>query len=196
MASNEVSIATYAPAVTYARVIDVIKMVSEGSTLQQACDALYVSRAQVKAACKREPELAKLMDEAEEIRDDILADMLVDETKLPTDSKMAAVISSNARFLLERRRPAKYGKALEKDTEGEQSKLLAEALRAAVERIPKPVALPEPAPRAIEATFTVVEPKKEAAVVTPPPVSREETPEGVMIGTPDGLEELRRLGLI
>ena len=182
------------PAVTYARALEVIKLVAEGDTVLQACEKFMMQPAQFKGLCRREPSLASLLADAEETRDDILADMLVDQNKLPSDPKMASVISSNIRFLLERRRSTKYGKQNEQagNSETEQNKLLAEALRAAVDRIPLP-AQPAPA-QIVDATFSVVETKIGAPVSPPAPHKvREETPPPE-VG--DGLEELRRLGFL
>lgn len=192
MASNEVSIATYMPAVTFAKALDVIKLVSEGETVLAACETIYIAVQQFRAACKREPALQTMLAEAEETRDDILADMLVDEAKLPSEPKMAAIISANIKFLIERRRPMKYGKVPEAiNPDSDQNRLLAEALRAAIDRIPTP---PQVLPAITDASFTVVERKEEAPVLRPAPVLGEtsQTP----VEAANGLEELRRLGLI
>jgi len=188
MASNEISIATYLPAVTYAKALDVIQLVSQGNTVLQACEIMVISVAQFRAACKREPALQTMLAEAEELCDDILADLLLDPQKWPTDHKFAGVYASNIKFILERRRPAKYGKVAETiNPESDQNRLLAEALRAAIDRIPAPVQVLQ---QITDANFTVVD-KKEASAVTPTP-----SIEGDTSDNDDGLAELRRLGFL
>lgn len=194
MAQNQVSIATYLPAVTFAKALDVIKLVSEGETVVKGCKQLFITVAQFRATCAREPDLQTMLAEAEEMRDDILADMLVDLEELPSDPKMAAIYSKNIQFLLERRRPAKYGRVAENlNPDNEQNRLLAEALRSAVDRIPLP---PQAVQAITDATFTVIEPKKSAPAAKPAPkaAQMEETP--ATHAPVDGLAELKRLGII
>lgn len=182
------------PAVTFAKALDVVKLVSEGKTVLEACDEIFIAVQQFRAACKREPALQTMLAEAEETRDDILADMLVNMQKLPSDPKMASVMSSNIKFLIERRRPMKYGKVPEAvNPDSDQNKLLAEALRAAIDRIPVAAQPVQPVqPTITDATFSVVEPKKEAPALGVPAQFREETPASEEARH----AELRRLGFI
>lgn len=177
------------PAVTFGKALDVIKLVSEGDTTLQACEKCFISPVQFRAAMKKEPQLQQMYDEAQEILDDILADSLIDLAKLPSDPKMASVYSTNARFLLERRRPTKYGKVAENlNPDSEANRLLAQALNAAIDRIPQTAA--KATPRVIDVVATTVE--RTAPVVTPAPeVIEEEPPE-----ERDGLAKLRQLGLL
>lgn len=179
------------PAVTFAKALDVIKLVSEGETVLHACEAAFIQVQQFRASCKREPALQTMLAEAEETRDDILADMLVDVEKLPSDPKMASVISGNIKFLIERRRPTKYGKVPEAvNPDSDQNRLLAEALRAAIDRIPAPV---QALQQITDVSFTVLD-KKEVPTLQPAPVNGGDTSKPPR--TLDGHEELRRLGFL
>lgn len=195
--SKELTLATYFPAVPYAKALDVIGHVAEGDTVTKACAALFITVASFRSACKKEPILQALLEEAMEVHDDLLADLLVNIDSDPngsSDAKMANVRSSNIRFILERRRPAKYGKtAQDANPLDETNRQLAEALNKAMDRMTDLADARRP--KTITDVTFVDAPHKEAAPVKAPQGVWEETQ--VITQSPlEGLERLRLLGFV
>lgn len=155
----------------------VVHLVANGETVTKACEASFIAVSSFKAMLRKEPHLQAMLDEALQMRNDILVDMLINIDKTYSDPKMAAVISKNVQWMLERNEPEKYGQRLTLDHNNQQSKVLAEALAAAVLRIPKPR---EDVPMITDVTFETVE-------KNPAPLP---APEGVT------LDQLRALGLL
>lgn len=189
--ADKSSLAQYLPAVTFGTALDVVKRIADGETLLQCCEDMGLTTIQFRALCKREPMLQELYDEAQEAHDEILADKLEHIDKVVSDPKMANVFSTNYRFLLERRRPTKYGKIAENtNPDADVNRMLAAALAMAMDRIPTA--------RAASAVTDVVfeDVIKKAAPVLPEPQSIRSGGLDSAGVARDGLAELRRLGLI
>lgn len=153
-----------------AKAVDVVTLVAAGETVREACKRAYISATGFNVLVKKEPRLQEMLQEALRFRNEMLADMLVNIDKEVADPRMAGVVSKNIQWVLERNEPDKYGAKLTLQGGGDAaSKLLAEALNKAIDRIP-----PSPMsalPTITDVTFTEVE-------------------------RPASLEELKRLGLI
>jgi len=133
--AKELTLASYLPTVPMAKAIDVIKLVSEGNTVTKACQMAYINTAGLRAACKKEPMLQEMLNEALSARNEYLNDMLINIDELHSDAKMAAVVSKNIQWVLERNEPEKFaGRTV--DPNNENTRLLAEALNKAMDRVP------------------------------------------------------------
>lgn len=152
-----------------AKAVAVVQLLATGETLRKACKEHHINVAAFRALVAQEPQLKAMYDEAVEIGNDMLADMLVNIDSECADARMAGVLSKNIQWLLERRQADKFGARVTVQTSNEASKLLAEALNKAIDRIPAVPSLPPP-PTVTDVSYVDV--------------------------TPDPLEELRRLGLI
>lgn len=90
-------------------VITVLGRVSQGIVPTEACDELGLSYQTFCTFTARYPQLRAMRDEAEDRCYDVLADRLLTIHEQVTDPKMATVVSSNTKWLLERRRARQYG---------------------------------------------------------------------------------------
>jgi hypothetical protein len=95
-------------------VMRVIDLISKGKTPTAACDDAYVSYTTFCAYTEKYPQLAQMRKEAEDRLYDTMAEALPRIFENNTDyqakdPKEAAVISSNIKWLLERRRQKAYG---------------------------------------------------------------------------------------
>lgn len=165
----------------------IIQDVATGLTVSKACRQRVMTVVAFRALLKKEPDLQAMLDEALKARDDALNDMLIDIDEHQSDSKMAAVVSKNIQWVLERSDPTRFAARLTLQSDNEVSRNLAEALNKAMERIPT---LPQNLPTITDVTFEPV-PDKVAA-----PLGA--APQGVIGRTPQdaALEELKRLGFI
>lgn len=129
------------PANSYPLVLVVIDKLREGHSLSRACRDSNVSISIVKTACRADPDLATLYDEALQEGDDAIADALLnpfnDEVYGETDEKKAAIWSANAKWLLSRRRPEKFGDKVTVTTTSADTAIIS-ALNEAIKRIPVP----------------------------------------------------------
>jgi len=119
-----------------AKAVSVIHQVAAGLTVSEACKKTYISVAQYRSALKKEPMLQAMNDEAIQVRNEILNDMLINIDLHQSEAKMAAVISKNIQWVLERNEPEKFAARNVVDPNNEATKLLAEALNKAIERVP------------------------------------------------------------
>jgi hypothetical protein len=92
-----------------AEVIKVLDLVSKGKVPTQACDEARLSYNTFCTYTARYQQLRDLRVEAEDRCYDVLADRLLHIYEEVGDPKMANVISSNTKWLLERRRAKQYG---------------------------------------------------------------------------------------
>lgn len=190
--AKEVTLASTLPSVPMARAVAVAQLVAAGDTVTEACKKHAITVAGYRAALKREPILQEMNDEALSVRNEIYNDMLVNIDLYHSDSKMAAVVSKNIQWVLERNEPEKFAARNVVDPNNEVSKLLAEALNRAMDRIPS--ASPS---RELITDVTFVDVSKKT-----PPVNLGGTgSESLGGGTPQpvdqaALAQLRALGLI
>ena len=171
-----------------AKAIAVIQAVANGDTVHQACRLHGITVAAYRACLKREPELQAMNDEALSVRNEILNDMLINIDLHQSDSKMAAVVSKNIQWVLERNEPEKFAARNVIDPNNEASRLLAEALNKAIDRIPGSLPI---APTITDVSF-VDAPKKTPPGTPGGEVWEEEQP-SVSQTT---LDQLRELGFI
>lgn len=181
-----------------AKALTVVQLVAAGETVHQACEKAFVTVAAFRAAVKREPLLQPMLEEAMEIRNSIMNDMLVNIDKHVPDAKMASVISKNIQWVLERNDPQKFGARVTLEGGNEASKLLALALTESIKRIPMPV---EIRPTFTDVSFETVDRKAPPTLGllaaqdggdtlkggTPPPAATQK---------PVTLDELKALGLV
>jgi hypothetical protein len=121
------------------RVLEILRTGDKNATLWKACQEVGISRGALLNHVRQHPELQVEFDKAIEDADDTLAEILVDIDQIHSDAKMAAVVSKNIQWLLARRRPAKFGDRITVTNEGGSAdKVIVEALRAAIDRIPLP----------------------------------------------------------
>lgn len=172
-----------------ARAIAVVQLVGAGHTVTEACKAHGIAVASYRALLKTEPMLQAMNDEALSVRNEIYNDMLINIDKHQSDSKMAAVISKNIQWVLERNEPEKFAARNVVDPNNEATKLLAEALRMAVTRIPQ--APGAPLPQITDVTFEEVRPKKR-----PPTLGVPAAEAGRREDTLSSLEQLKALGFV
>lgn len=135
----------------YPQILMVIEAVRNGLTFTRACSDLGLSPASIRRCILHDEDLVKMIADAETEGTDTLADMLVDIDQYHPDPKMAAVISKNIQWLLERRNRTKYGARVQVDHNNSPDRVIAEALAEAIKRIPVP-ALPAVTPPMIDVT--------------------------------------------
>jgi len=165
----------------------VIQDVATGKTVSRACRDRALAVPAFRALIKKEPDLQPMLDEALKSRDDALNDMLINIDQEHSDSKMAAVVSKNIQWVLERSDPARFAARVTLQTDNEVSRNLAEALNKAMERIP---ALPQRLQQITDVTFEPV-PDKVAAPLGAAPLGGE-----AARSEDASLAELRRLGFL
>lgn len=192
MTKEIASLASTLPSVPMAVAIAIIQDVATGLTVSKACKNRRMLVPSFRALLKKEPELQAMLDEALKARDDALNDMLINIDEHHSEAKMAAVVSKNIQWVLERSDPTRFAARLTLQSDNEVSRNLAEALNKAMERIP---ALPQSRPAITDVTFEMVPDKVAAPLGAAPLQVREEQ---TVASTPQdaAMEELRRLGLI
>lgn len=182
------SIGSSLPSVKYPALLAVLQSIADGATPRQACLDNGLSLASLKYHLNNDAELKALFDDALETGSDALADMLVDIDKVHSNPAMASVISKNIQWLLERRKPDKFGARMQVSMENNATTGLLKALEAAIHRIPTP-SVPAIAQRVItDVEVQIVEPAvpKERAAPLPAPPNTQVVPSE---------EDLRLLGL-
>lgn len=181
------SIGSTLPSVKYPVLLTVLQQIADGATPSRACADNGMTLASLKYHLKHDDELKALFDDALETGSDALADMLVNIDQVHSNPAMANVISKNVQWLLERRKPEKYGARLEISTGNRATTALIAALDAAIHRIPTPNVPALPARVVVDLEAEVVErTKKEATPVRSAP------PE---VPSDTDAEILRQLGL-
>jgi len=98
--------------VPYDAIADVMKVldhIAKGNVPTKACDDMRVSYNTFCTYTAKYPQLRDLRIEAEDRCYDVLADKLIHIYEEVGDPKMANVVSSNTKWLLERRRSKQYG---------------------------------------------------------------------------------------
>ncbi len=177
------SIGANLPSVKYPILLQVLQLIADGETPLEACRAHGMSLASLKYHLRNDDELKALFDDALDVGSDALADMLVNIDKIHSSPAMAGVISKNIQWVLERRKPDKYGARVQVSMENTATTTLIRALDAAVARIPM-ASVPQTR-QVIDVEAEIVErPKKEA----PPLLTAPNT-------QAPSIEELRLLGL-
>lgn len=189
MAKEIATLASTLPSVPMAVALAIIQDVSTGLTVSKACKNRRLTVVAFRALIKKEPDLQPMLDEALKARDDALNDMLINIDEEHSDSKMAAVVSKNIQWVLERSDPARFAARVTLQTDNEVSRNLAEALNKAMERIPS---LPQNLQRITDVTFEPA-PDKVAApsIGETAPLVRETT-----VSEDTSYAELRRLGFL
>lgn len=157
------------PATKFADALSIVRKLAAGMTLRQACAEHNTPGASFRHLIEKEPELKKLYDEAIDVGNDMLADMLLADAELPVETARARMLSDNIKWLLERRKPDRYGQRIQHTMENNATASLIAALDASIQRIPMPkseerVQIPKPKFTDIEATFVD---KKTAPVKAP-----------------------------
>lgn len=169
MTNNALTLASQFPLVTHTQAVEAITRIAEGMTITEACEKSYISQASFRSLVKREPVLQNLLDEALQMRDDTLADMLINIDKQGLAPAVMGVVSKNIQWVLERSRPDKFSaRTADTNVNNEVNRNLALALAEAVTRIPKhiPGDAAKAIPEAIDVTFTDA---KMAPAATPAP---------------------------
>lgn len=147
------------PAETFPKFMQVIEFIRQGQLPTRACRTAETSWTAMKRAMASHPELAEMFEEALlECRDQMLEILVEIDTKDPrtmygnTDAKMAAVISKNIMWVLEKMWPEKFVQRLRVDT-GRSDDVIIAALQTAqmgmavsMQVRPLPIALPVAAP--------------------------------------------------
>ncbi len=152
------SIGSTLPSVKYPLLMQVLQKIADGATPRQACLEYGMSLASLKYHLKNDVELKEMFDDALDTGSDALADMLVDIDKVHSNPSMARVISSNIQWLLERRKPEKFGARIQVSMNNSATTALISALDKAIDRIP--VAGAPQVARAVisDAVFEIVNP--------------------------------------
>lgn len=179
------SIGSSLPSVKYPVLMQVLQAIADGATPSAACKEHGLSLASLRYHLKNDDELRVLFDEALDIGSDALADLLVDIDKLHSAPAMAGVISKNIQWVLERRKPDKFGARVQVSMENNATKTLIGALDAAIARIPMATFPQIPSRQIVDVEAEVVERPKKRTVPLPAP-SNTQAP---------SIEELRLLGL-
>ncbi len=152
------SIGSTLPSVKYPILMQVLQKIADGATPRQACLEYGMSLASLKYHLKNDVEMKELFDDALDTGSDALADMLVDIDKVHSNPSMARVISANIQWLLERRKPEKFGARIQVSMNNNATTALISALDKAMDRIP--VASVPQVQRAVisDAVFEIVDP--------------------------------------
>jgi hypothetical protein len=152
------------PTDTYQKFMLVVDHIRMGKLPTRACRDAGVSWHTVKTLVAREPELASMFEEALlECRDqmlEILVEIDVRDPRVPygsADPKMAAVISANIKWVLEKMWPEKFMTKVTVQHDRPADEAITAALNAAIARIPLPRAVETP-PMIEDASFRVIEP--------------------------------------
>lgn len=124
----------YVPAVLFA-----IEKLSQGNTLTRACDLANVPIPTFHKVVNANPEIADMYADAQQRSYDAMADALVHIHEDPnlgsSDPKIAAVISKNIMWYLEKKKPKEYGQRVQVDTNVSIDIAITTALDAARTRV-------------------------------------------------------------
>ena len=122
----------------YPKVLKVIDLIGQGRTLTSACDAEQIGVATFKKYVAQSPELEVMLDEAVQRGYDAMAEALVEIDRHAhyghSDPKMAAVVSKNIMWFLEKRRPKDYGARVAVDVNITADRAITDALTRAKQR--------------------------------------------------------------
>lgn len=176
------SIGSTLPSVKFPIMIAIVHLIADGMAPHQACKEQGTTLAAFKHALSIEPDLKTLFDEALETGSEVLADMLLHIDREHSDPRFARIISDNIKWLLERRKPDKYGQRVQVSMENNATKTMMEILDKAIERIP--LARAPVGSRFVDVSFEEVDKK------TPPAVK----PTALSLPSNDDL--LREMGLL
>jgi hypothetical protein len=131
-----------------AKTLHVISLLEKGPehegrlpTLTLCCFEVGISYAQFRLACKNDPDLKAMYQNALALAEDIMADQLVNIDLHHSDPKMAGVVSKNIHWLLARRRRLDYGDHVTVEHTTTRDQELLKRLRDAQERAVAPPAL-------------------------------------------------------
>lgn len=182
------SIGSTLPSVKYPILLAVLQAIADGDTPSKACKTNGLTLAALKYHLQNDDELRVLFDDALEVGSDALADLLVDIDTVHSNPAMAALISKNIQWVLERRKPDKFGARVQVSMENNVTKTLLGALDAAIHRIP--MASPPRVATIVDVEFEDVGQKKGRASLPTP--SLPAPPEGEVA---DQAASLRELGL-
>lgn len=188
------SLGSTLPSVKLPTAMNVIYRVANGETVRKACADCGTTTLAFRHALTLEPELEKLFKEAVEAGNDEMADMLVNINEIEADPRFARIVSDNMKWLLERRKPDKYGQRVQVSMDNNATKALLAALDLAIGRVPS-ATMPQISDRAhvVDVDVEYVDNKNRAAPLPEPPlvyVPREDAARPL-----NELEELRRLGM-
>lgn len=183
------SIGSTLPSVKYPILLAVLQMIADGATPSKACKDNGLTLAALKYHLNNDEELKTLFDDALEVGSDALADLLVDIDTVHSNPAMASLISKNIQWVLERRKPDKFGARVQVSMENNVTKTLLGALDAAIHRIPM-ASPPRVATVVVDVDFEDVGQKKGRASLPTP--SLPAPPEGEVA---DQAASLRELGL-
>lgn len=146
---------------TMGAVLRVIKLVSQGHTLTDACDKASVSYSTFRQHVNANAELSAIWTDAEQRGYDVMADMLLniftDTLYGESEPKKAKIISDNIKWYLARKRPHLYGDKSVVEHQFTADKTIVEALQRGRDAVANAV---------IDATYTVI--KEEVAATLPP----------------------------
>lgn len=163
------------PAEVFPKFMQVIDRIRQGYLPTRACREAETSWTSMKQAMKLHPELADMFEEALlECRDQMLEILVEIDTKDPrtpygsTDPKMAAVISKNIMWVLEKMWPEKFVQRLRVET-GRSDEVIIAALQTAqmgmaLSRQPVALPLPLPLPAPVVVDAIVIPPELEGLV--------------------------------
>jgi hypothetical protein len=129
------------PANSFANALLVVRFLRDGHTLTRSCELAGISRYLFVAACKDNPELRQLFEDAADEGWDVMAETLINIETVTSDARMAKVLSDNIKWFLSKKKAA-YGERVTIVNENSADKVITEALRAAILRIPEPVRVP------------------------------------------------------
>lgn len=168
------SIGSTLPSVKFPIMIAIVHLIADGMAPHQACKEQGTTLAAFKHALSIEPDLKTLFDEALETGSEVLADMLLHIDREHSDPRFARIISDNIKWLLERRKPDKYGQRVQVSMENSATKTMMDILDKAIERIP--LARAPVGSRFVDVSFEDVKetpPAPRPAALTPPPSNDE-----------------------
>jgi hypothetical protein len=151
------------PDVTYPKIMKAIEYIREGNLPTRACRKAEVSYSAFMAAARDHGEISNMICDAMCECRDHMAEALVEIDSADalalygtSDAKKMKVLSDNIKWLLERYWPEKFGARVKVETDS-ADKVIAEALVAAINRIPVPP--PAETPMLIDLTAEVIPPE-------------------------------------
>lgn len=123
---------------TYAKVLDVINLVSQGRTISSACREYKMAVITFQRCVKDNPELVEMLAEAEQVGHDTLAAILLEIDRDPhygtNDPRMAKVMSDNIKWFLAKKDPKKFGEKIVIENKLTADRAILDALDAAKNR--------------------------------------------------------------
>lgn len=153
---------------TYPLFMRVLEYIRQGYLPTTACRRATVSWGQFKRAMQNDPALKDMFEEALlECRDQMFEALVSINDPQPgqvyseSDPKMAAIISKNIMWTLEKMWPEKYMTKLTITHDNKADTAIIEALNQAIQRIPLPAPALQIAAPVIDVPYTVVEPERD-----------------------------------